>query len=211
MGGERGKRLLAGAGGFALALAAVAVLGAAGVVRLTAPGGPRPVPDQSEGFDLADEDATVRGLTFRRGWCDVELRVRYGEEWFAVEPYGGGRRLLAEAVRLSRRRYAAEQLGGSVVVLQCGNPAATLRWKVRLELDTPDGRRTRQSAAALSLADLERAVGRPGRAAQGGGEQTVGLLGFTPVAPGGKPVAVELAYRPVDVAAIGAGDGPEER
>jgi len=187
--------------------------GTEAVIRVAAPGGAHPGagPDPPEGYNLTDEDASVRGLTFRRGWVDVELRVRYGEESFGVEGFGRGRRLLAEAMRSSGRRYAAEQLGGSVVVLQCGRPTGALRWKVRLELDTPDGRHGRQFAAALSFSDLDGAGARLGRATPAGGERAVGLLGFSPVGPARKPVAVELVYRPIDVTAVGAEGGREPK
>ena len=63
--------------------------------------------------DLNAKDVAVRSLTFRRAWFDVELRVRYGDQWFVVKKPGWARDMMAEAMRSSGKKYAPEQLSGS--------------------------------------------------------------------------------------------------
>jgi hypothetical protein len=213
MSSERRKRILAGIGGFVLGLAAVALLGVAGILRITGPGSvhPRPSPEQLEGYDLVDEGARVQSLTFRGAWFDVELRVRYDEEWFVVEKFGRGRQLLAKAMRSSGRKYAPDELGGSFLILQTGKPEENLRWKMYLELDTPDGRHDQQWAAVLSYSDLEHAAKKLDRATPAGGDRKIGLLGVQFSDPAKKPIAVELVCRPIDVTAVRAEDRPEQK
>jgi hypothetical protein len=197
---QRKQRIFSACGGFVLALAALALLWAAGVVRITVPGHDRArlSGEQLMGSNLNVEDAAVRSLSFRRAWFDVELRVRYGNDWFVVKKAGWARDMLAEAMRSSGKRYAPEELSGSFLILQSGKPLETLSWKMSLELETPDGRRAQHGAAALNYSDLEFAGVRLEKATPAAGEKKIGLLSFSPADPAKKAIAVELICHPID-------------
>ena len=207
------QRIFSAAGGFLLALAALALLWAAGIMRIviTEHDRARVSDEQLTVSDLNAEDGAVRSLTFRRAWFDIELRVRYGDESFVVKKPGWARDLLAEAMRSSGKKYTPEQLSGSFLILQTGKPVQTLYWKMYLELETPDGRRPQQGAAALSYSDLEFADGRLEKATPAAGERKVGLLGFSPFDLAKKAIAVDLICHPIDVNAVRAEDSPEKK
>jgi hypothetical protein len=210
---QRKQRIISAAGGFLLALVALALLWAAGIVRISAPGRDRAGSSDEHLMvsDLNAEGAAVRSLTFRRAWFEVELRVRYGDEWFVVTKPGWGRELLAEQMRSSGKRYAPEQLSGSFLILQSGEPLETMHWKMSMELETPDGRRAKHGAVSLNYSDLESAVGKLEKATPVAGERKVGLLGFHPADRAKKAIAVDLIYHPIDVTAVRAEDGPAKK
>ena len=208
---QRKQRIFSAACGFLLALAVLALLWAAGIVLITIPGHDRArlSDEQLTVSDLNAEDAAVRSLTFRRAWFDVELRVRHGDEWFVVKKPGWARDMLAKAMRSSGKRYAPEQLSGSFLILQSGEPLETLYWKMYLELETPDGRHAQHGAATLSYSDF--AGGRLEKATPAAGERKVGLLGVSPFDPAKKAIAVDLICHPIDVNAVRAEDNPEKK
>jgi hypothetical protein len=210
---QRKQRIIGVIGGLVLALAVLTLLWAAGIVAISVPGrDPSPSSREPlEGYNLISEDAHVRSLTFRRAWFDVELRIRYGKDWFVVKKPGWGRSLLAEAMGLSRKKYGPGQLSGSCLILQTGKPLETLRWKMYLVLETPDGPHGRIGAASLRYADLEFARGRLEKATPAAGETKLRLLAFDPVDPDKKSIEVTLVCHPIDVTTVEAEESPQKK
>jgi hypothetical protein len=212
---RRKQRIIGAVGGLALALAALVILWAAGVVGITVPGQERARPSNElmQGMNLIGQDAQVKLLTWRGAWYDAELRVRYRDEWFVFEKPGLGRCLLAEVMRRSGKKFTPEQLSGSFLILQSGDPWKTLDWQMYLELETPGGRDTRHGKSAatrLSCSDLSSAERRFARAVPTAGEKEYSLLGVDPFDPEKKNIAVSLVFHPIDVTAVSAEECPEK-
>jgi hypothetical protein len=199
--------------GFWFALIAIGLLWAAGIVHITFPGRDQTALPEEDLLisDVHTQDTAVRSLTFRRAWFDIELRVRYGDEWFVVKKPGWARNLLAEEMQSSGERYAREQLSGSFLILQTGKPSEKLDWQMHLELRPPNARRGQYGFASLYYSELKRADRRLEKATPADGERKILLFGFAPLGPEVKTIAVEVICHPIDVSAVRAEDSPEKK
>jgi hypothetical protein len=212
---RRKQRIIGGVGGLVLALAALVILWAAGVVGITVPGHERARPsgEPMEGVKLIGQDAHARLLTWRGAWYDAELRVQYGDDWFVIMKPGLGRCLLAQVMRNSGKRFTPEQLSGSFMILQSGDPWKTLDWRMYLELETSGDHHNRHGKSAttiLSYSELRSAQRRFPRAVPVAGEKEIGLLGVHSFDPEKKNIAVSLFLHPIDVMAVSADECPEK-